>query len=274
MSVPVFVSNGAFITRYNGRDYHLLDTIGKQLNADGIEFLMYESWNDDIKAIRRFAKGTHLNFPTVHIDKDFGESLSENGIAAEETALKLLERDCDTALELGAKKLIAHLWNGPCSDSRFGEVKDIVIKAYDYCAQRGLEFTVENVACRTNLALTHLEELLKIVPELTFTFDTKMAFLHGENRLLATDKWNYLLKNRRISHLHMNDTRLENMGGRLPILHIGEGNVDFESFFALMKRFDFDGTATVESTTVAQDGTVDINKLNRSINTIRKGLNP
>ena len=271
--VPVYVSNGAFITRYNGRDYHLLDTIGSRLEADGIEFLMYESWNDDIKNIRRFAKGLSVAFPTLHIDKDFGESLSEGGLEARDRALSILRRDAETALEIGSKKLIAHLWNGPCSDSRFDEVRGVAADAMEYCGKLGLEFTVENVACRRNLALTHLEELSRSCPGITFTYDTKMAFLHGENELLGSDRWSWLLSEGHITHLHVNDSRMQDMGGRLPILHMGEGDVDFAAFFALLKKHGYSGTATVESTTVNQDGFVDIDKLNRTLAAVRRGLN-
>ena len=61
--------------------------------------------------------------------------------------------------------------------------------------------------------------------------------------------------------------------GRLQVLHIGEGTVDFNSVFALLKKTAYSGTVTVESTSVERDGTPQIEKMNKSLLTIREALN-
>ena len=58
----------------------------------------------------------------------------------------------------------------------------------------------------------------------------------------------------------------------LRVRHIGDGHVDFAPFFERVKASGFTGFATVESTSVLPDGTVDTQKLNRSLNRVRGGL--
>ena len=78
----------------------------------------------------------------------------------------------------------------------------------------------------------------------------------------------------RICHLHVNDSVFPTPGmDRLPIMHIGEGRVDFGAFFALLKKRGDLGTATVESTSVRPDGSVDLDRLNLSLEEVRRGLN-
>lgn len=271
--IPVYASNGTFITRWNGRDYRLYSKYAPMLHADGFEFLMYSVWKDDVKDLRAYLKSTGLFFPLMHLDKDIGETLATRGLEGREEAFGLLRRDLDTACEIGAGKLVLHLWNGLNSDSRYDEVKELYPEMHFEAERRGLELTLENVTCRHNICLEHLTEIKSLCPGARFTWDTKMAYLHRENKLLADEKYICLLDGA-VSHLHMNDSAPSEPGSnRSPILHIGDGKIDFDSFFRLLKTKNFSGTATVESTSVLQDGSVLVDKLNRSLDTIRARLN-
>ena len=134
--------------------------------------------------------------------------------------------------------------------------------------------TIENVISAEHLALERLRSLALYDSRLTFTYDTKMAHLKSENALLSKDEWQFLFKDRKISHLHINDSSVSrHSGGRLTVLHMGEGDVDFESFFRLVRQSSFAGTATVESTSVRDDGSIDAEKLNRTLTRVREMLN-
>ena len=76
MPVPVYASTGAFVTRKNNRNYRLIGPVGEKMHADGFEFLMFDSWNDEIRDIRKYLKSTSLSFPVLHMDKSIGEILS------------------------------------------------------------------------------------------------------------------------------------------------------------------------------------------------------
>ena len=271
--IPVYVSNGAFITRNNGRDYHLIDKYPRMLETDGVEFLMYFVWSDEVKELRRFLKGTRLYFPVTHMDKQIGETLSEFGLEGREKAMALFRRDLETACEIGSKKLVLHLWNGPHSDENFDASLELYEEMHELAAREGILLTTENVTCIKNVCLDHLKKMHRLFPFARFTYDTKMAHLHGENELLETEKYVNLLSSGVICHLHMNDSDILPDMSRLPIMHIGEGKVDFGRVFSLLKQIGYCGTATVESTSVNPDGSVDVEKLQRSINRVRAGLN-
>ena len=271
--IPVYVSNGAFITRNNGRDYRHIGKYPFMLDHDGVEFLMYFVWKDEVRPLRSFLKSTRLSFPVMHMDKEIGETLSTRGAEGTKDALSIFRRDLETALEIGSAKLVIHLWNGAFSDSRFDESLDAFAQMHFLASKEGLSLTVENVTCRENLSLDHLLELRRTVPDAHFTFDTKMAYLHRENELLGTEKYKPLLTEGAISHLHVNDSLVKPDMERLPIMHIGDGQVDFDAFFSLVKGAGYKGTATVESTSVDPDGSVDVEKLNRSLRAVRAGLN-
>lgn len=53
-------------------------------------------------------------------------------------------------------------------------------------------------------------------------------------------------------------------------LHPGEGRIDFRYICENLNRVGYDGYVTIESTSVAEDGSIQTKKLNRSIDFIRK----
>ena len=274
MNIPVYASTGAFITRKNGRNFRLVETVAPKICADGFEFLMFESWNDIIGEVRSVLKNAPVSFPVVHLDKSIGDALSEKGAGGEDDAVRILSRDIETALIIGAKKLVLHLWNGPFADRKFDEILPIASRLYDLAESAKIEMTVENVISAEFLALERLKALSDADSRLTFTYDTKMAHLKNENALLDDDKWRFLFEDQKISHLHVNDSSVSrHSGGRLTVMHMGEGEVNFESFFGVVKKYAFSGTATVESTSVRDDGSVEIEKLNQTLIKAKAGLN-
>ena len=271
--IRIYASNGAFITRYNGRDYRHIAKYAPMIECDGIEFLMYSVWKDEVADVRRFLKSTRLSFPIMHLDKEIGGTLSEAGMEGRDEAIKIFQRDLDTAEEIGSRKLVVHLWNGPHSDAHFEDILPLFAQMQDMAMRRRMELTAENVTCVKSVCLDHLKKMHTLFPGVHFTYDTKMAELHGENELLAREDYIRLLTDGAISHLHVNDTKLSIGMDRLPIMHIGDGCVKFDRFFSLLKKTGYSGTATVESTSVYEDGSVDIGKLNRSIRIVREMLN-
>ena len=59
---------------------------------------------------------------------------------------------------------------------------------------------------------------------------------------------------------------------KLATLPMGKGNVDFEAFFAYIKRIGYDGTFTIEATAFDKDGVVEFEMLNRCVTTIRNSI--
>ncbi|MBP1547283.1 MAG: TIM barrel protein [Oscillospiraceae bacterium] len=250
----VLCSTGSLITRANGRNHRLLLGLAAQLDCDGFEFLIYEPWYAKLDEVTADIVSFGLTVPSVHCDKMIGELIANK----DSKAFELFEINCRAAYALSAEKLVLHLWNGQISDSNF----DVNMAAYpqlaEIAASYGLQLTVENVVCNCKSPLIHLTELMEKYPDIAFTFDTKMAEFHGE----IIDCYDETLWSH-ICHLHINDYKGGIMDwSNLRTLHLGEGQINFDDFFAYVKKIGYTGDFTVEATSVQTDGTVDINKLN------------
>ena len=68
--MKLYVSTGALCTRKNGRDWRVIPPAAENLDYDGLEFMMYDSWYDRWETVVRDLMG--LNFPTMHVEKCLG----------------------------------------------------------------------------------------------------------------------------------------------------------------------------------------------------------
>ncbi len=271
--VSVYASTGAFITRKNNRNFRLIKEIAPKLKADGLEFMMYDSWDGQEKEIARELTDAHLFIPVMHLDKSIGDCLAEGTSDGQAAALVRFQRDLRTALTLGAEKMVLHLWNGPASDAHFDESLPILEKMHRLSEKAGVMLTTENVICKNNPALLRLKQIAEYLPGAMFTYDTKMGHLWGENDMLQTGEWKWLAESGAIRHLHLNDSaKNAHSGGRMAVLHPGDGEVDFNGLIAFFKRSFMPDSATCESTSCRDDGTADIDKMNKSLSFIRKSL--
>ena len=272
--IKVLCSTGALITRFNGRDPRLIKGFLPRIEADGLEFMIYPAWDEKLpevtKTMRRLIRDDGAFIPVLHMDKRIGELLSEGEEKGVREARLRFSRCCDIACELSAKLLVLHLWGGPASDRHIERNLAELPAFMEEAEALGLQLTVENVICGGKTPLVHIKRIMEALPAARFTIDTKMAEFHRE--LPATIACDELWQGR-VKHLHVNDYA----GGErdfkdLRVMHFGEGHVDFAPFFDKVKESGYEGFATVESTSVLPDGTVDFERLNASLNAVRKGL--
>ena len=266
----ILCSTGTMIGRPNGRDYRLLGKYASQLHCDGFEFMMYSTWYEEIDELTEYIKGLELYIPVVHVLKSIGEKISIGGQENFEEAYRLFELNCNLAKEIGATKLVMHLWDGKPSDKLF----DNNLQAYPVLQGKaekyGLDLLVENVVCNTKDPLNRMCELVKVYPDVHFVFDTKMAEFHRQMDVLYDAD---LLDSGCITHYHVNVY----LGGymdwkHLRTLPIGQGQVNFEKFFESVKQTGYQGAFTVEATAFNAEGMVNIAMLNESFERIRRYL--
>lgn len=270
MENTILVSTGALIGRPNGRDYRLLKELTKKIRSDGFEFMMYSTWYGQEDHIIDFLKSNSINTPTMHCQKSIGESISKGNALDTKDAFEKFEINAKMASEIGAKKMVMHLWDGITSDAYF----DNNIKAYPRLKEiadgYGVDLLIENVVCNVKDPLSHWMELLEIYPDIGLIFDTKMAQFHDQLDLLYDEKYEILWKEHHIRHYHIND-----YGGgykdweNLRTLPVGRGHIDFDRFFAFVKSSGYKGTFTLESTAFNKEGFVDTDMLNLEIDTVK-----
>ncbi|MBO4983294.1 MAG: sugar phosphate isomerase/epimerase [Clostridia bacterium] len=263
----VLVSTGALIGRPNGRDFTLLKDIVPKLECDGLELLMYDSWYDKIGALKSTVLSLDMPVVVFHLEKQIGELISYSKL---DEALERMEINCALARDIGANKLVLHLWNGPISDKNI----DYNIKCFEYldniAKHYDLTLTVENVVCNQRDPFYYLCLLCDAYPDIKFTFDTKMADFHKQIDLIYDENNRHVVDH--FAHLHINDRLGEYKDWQnLRVLHVGDGCVDFNKFFDFVKKINYKGDFTTEATSFdLQTGIVNIEKVNSTVRKIRE----
>lgn len=246
----ILCSTGAITGEPNGYDYKILEPLSKQLTCDGFELMIDSEWY-----------------------KDIGEKISKGGDDEVKEAFRLFDTNCDVAKSIGADRLVLHLWGGGASDSNFQSNLNAYQCLNEIASNYGLDLLVENVVCNVENPMKHLCELKEKYPKIQFVFDTKMAAFHAQLELLYVPEYEWLWKEGRIRHYHVND-----YGGgymdwcNLRTLPIGRGKVDFEKFFSFIKVSGYRGDYTVEATAFDDEGGVDVDMLNEQFRCIREWI--
>ena len=231
---------------------------------------MYDSWYEEAEEIVAYLRKLGLYIPVMHCEKRIGESISKGGEENFAEAFRLFEINCRMAKELGAGKLVIHLWDGVTSDANFANNVEAYPRLEQVAGEYGLDLLVENVVCNHETPIDHWSQLVKEYPDIHFIFDTKMAAFHSQLELLYQEEYAWLWKDGHIRHYHVNDYA----GGHkdwsnLKTLPIGKGKIDFDRFFEHVKRTGYDGTFTVEATAFNAEGVVDVDMLNDQFGQIR-----
>ena len=265
----IICSTGCLLGRPNGRNFSLLKDLTPRLRCDGLELLMYDTWYDKVSELYTAAKNLDKPVLVFHLEKSIGEQISHFQL---NDALEKMEINCALATNLGAEKLVLHLWNGIISDKNI----DYNTECYKYLEEiahkHNLILTVENVVCGISSPMAHLCALKKRYPHIKFTFDTKMADFHKELDLIYDPNYRHVVEN--FAHLHVNDRLGEYKDwSNLKVLPVGRGNVDFDKFFAFIKEIGYQGDFTTEATSFNLTGEIDIDTLNQSLDKIRSLAN-
>lgn len=267
----ILCSTGCLIGRPNGRNYHLIREYSGSLQCDGLEFMMYEDWYCEVTELLAYLKELPWDIPVMHCQKSIGEQISGGDREDLKKALEHFAVNCHIAKEIGAKKLVMHLWDGLTSDRHFENNLCAYAKVQSIAESYGLELLIENVVCAKGDPLTHFRQLADVYPGVSFVFDTKMAAFHGQMERLDSKEFRWLVEENRIHHFHVNDYN----GGymeweKLKTLPIGKGNINFERFFQWIHEMHYEGDFTVEATAFRKDGTVDGAMLNDCFEKIRQ----
>ena len=98
-----------------------------------------------------------------------------------------------------------------------------------------------------------------------FIFDTRFGKFHEQYMdIFASPVW------KNVKHMHASSfSGAKNEWGLIrPILQPGEGKVDFDHIISNMPHYE--GSVTLESPVIAEDGSVDIATVNRSLDFLRE----
>lgn len=258
-------STGALIGRVNGRDHRLLPRHAPELRCDGYELMLYGAWLDDEslrEALVREYRASGLVFPSAHVEKDLCDLYASEDARQARLGLDRFARNCDVAARVGVSLLVLHLWGGTRSDEEFARCLAALGDLREIARAQGLRLTVEGIPCRASGTIQRLREVLAVYPDCAFTLDTRCAAFAGQLTELSAPGWVAA----HVRHVHISD--IARGGGMMPILHPGEGAIDFGALFAALREARYAGDVVLESPGMLPEG-VDVPKMNASLDALR-----
>lgn len=95
----VLCSTGALL-EYGG-DYRLSESLSKQLECDGYEFMMDSPYYEKVGALKNFLQEIKLYIPVVHCEEGIGENIGRGGEAELIDAYEKFKINCDIAKSIG-----------------------------------------------------------------------------------------------------------------------------------------------------------------------------
>lgn len=267
MAKKILCSTGTIVGRANGFDYRLITKYKDAIDADGFELMMLSAFYDQLPAVARELERGGVSVETIHFEKDITSLLGLGGEEDRREGLRRFTQNAEMGKAVGAKTAVFHLWDGRFSAERVEGGIALLETLYGICDQNAIELLVENVPCKKS-PYALVCEVAARYPNASFTFDTRHAhFMKECDVFLQSPLWQS-----KIAHIHVSDhagRTAEGMWGvTRPILHPGEGLIDFDALFAAMPHNDGE-TVTLESPVMLPDGTHDIEKLNRSLSFLR-----
>jgi len=278
----LFCSTGTLVGRSNGYDIHLVTRIFPELADKGLisggELMMLPVYYERLREISGEWLGAGIRFPVIHCEKNVGTLLSDAAVAAAqgETAASAqlyaqAEKDfllnCEMGAMAGSSSMVLHLWGGMNSDRNIAWNAEILSVLSEKIRPYGIRLLIENIPSNTHDPHANWKRLLPLPDNCALIFDTRFGQLHRQ----IAGIWDDAEITPHIRHIHISDIlgAERDFSTLRPILHPGEGMIDFEAFARILDRHSYSDTITLESP-VIREGGADPEKLARTLAYLKK----
>ncbi len=273
------MSTGTMVGRSNGYDYRqalreIVKLADKDL-CDGIELMMLSFYYDKLPAVAEAVRESGLKDSTsvIHCEKEIGAMISDAGVlladgkedeadALYKKAYTLYCENCRMGEMTDIHRMVLHLWGGVSSDGHIEYNASKLAELSQTAADHGIRLLVENIPSNAADPQSNWHKLMPLPDNTAFIFDTRFGKLHEQTKDILTDS--ELIPH--IEHVHISD-----FGGGYrdfyalrPILHPGEGKIDFVSVARLLDEMSYRGTITLESP-IMNENALDIPKIEKTL---------
>ncbi len=273
----ILASTGTLVGRINGYDITLVSRIFPPLIEEGLikggELMMLNSYYDRMDAVAAEWKHAGISFPVLHCEKDVGTFFSDAGAylaagATEESAMAasralfLFRKNCEMAAKVGACRMVLHLWGGKNSDHHLDYNRSALMRCREITKEYGIRLLIENIPSAKNDPYANWRTLLPMKEDVGLIYDTRFGNLHRQMEAIWSDR--DIVPH--IEHIHISDHlgAERDFTSLRPILHPGEGMIDFDRFAAILDGTGYSGTITLESPVILEGG-ADGEKLRRTL---------
>lgn len=265
----VYCSTGAIIGRENNYNWQLIIDNKDKLVSEGYELMMLKVYYEQFREMERQFEVHDMSFPVIHSDKDIGTLLSQVDVQSSKEAIRLFELNCEFGINIGAAMIVLHLWGGNNSEKNIEHNINSCETLLEISQRYKLTLLIENIPCWHKDPLSYWNILEQRYPEVRFILDTRFVGFHSQtDEIFKIDYFNKIL------HMHVSDFTgpPRDFSSLRPILHPHEGIIDMDPLLSRITSM-YDGSITLESPVINSDGTLDIEKLNNSLNYIKKVSN-
>jgi sugar phosphate isomerase/epimerase len=268
--MQLLCSTGAFSRFPDYTQYEAVLEYGPQLDVDGLELMFYPGWYANLEQIAANLCGSGLKFPVVHSEKNIGVALGKAQAEEREQGVRWLADNCWLGSRIGARVLVLHLWGWPELDDALDNNLERLHACIDIAARYEIELAIETIPCRQSDPLSNVLRAIERDGRSRVALDTEFLAKHQQIETAFTTDW--LWREPLVRHAHIKDYDGEGFSadGRRRYLHPGEGEINFERFFAGLKRCGFAGTISLEAPAIDQKGHADIGKLRASLTDLRR----
>ena len=276
----LFPSTGTMVGYRNGYDYRRALREFVRLReaglCDGVELMMLQFYYDKLETVADAvnASGLVSADSVIHCEKEIGTMISDAGVlyadgkhdeaeALYRGAYAFYLNNCRMAELTGLHRMVLHLWGGRSSDGHVDYNASRLAELSETAAEHGVRLLVENIPSSHGDPLSNWKRLLPLPENTAFIFDTRFGKLHEQTPETLTDPQ----ITPHIEHIHISDFggTYRDFSALRPILHPGEGTVDFDEVASLLDGMSYTGTVTLESPVMLDGGEYDIPKLENTL---------
>jgi sugar phosphate isomerase/epimerase len=269
-SMQLLCSTGTFSRFPDLTDSRFILTYGPELAVDGFELMFYPDWTTTIEHIASDLLKSGLKFPAIHAEKGIGPALVSSRQEEREQGWLWMQASCKLGNLLGASLLIFHLWGLPDSDEKIEQNLQHLQECLNMAEEFELQVAVETIPCKQNDPLSNVRRAIEQDPRVLVALDTEFLAMHNQLDMALESDW--LWQQDRVCHIHMKDYDggLYSTNNIRRYLHPGEGRINFSMLFDTLRRRNFCGNISLETSVVNYDGTRDIQQLKRSFSMLRE----
>lgn len=276
MNRTCLCSTGTIVGRANGYNIHLVTEIFPRLMRDGLisggELMMLPVYYDRLRAVAEEWLAAGIVFPVLHCEKEVGTLLSRAAAAAfagDSTATSLhreavenFRLNCEMCQMVSSPRMVLHLWGGMDSDRHIAYHREALPELVEIASSYRIRILIENVPSNTYDPLSNWRGLFPLSSQCGLIFDTRFGQLHRQIR----ETWEDDRIRERIEHIHISDILCapREFSKLRPILHPGEGMIDFRAFASILDCYGYAGTMTLESPVITESG-ADAQKLTQTL---------
>lgn len=278
----LYTSTGTLVGHRNGFDYRRalneIAGLAERGFTDGLELMMLKFYYDKVDAVAGAVRDSGVKAAVIHCEKDVGTMISDAGIleydgrhgeaeALYADAEELFRQNCVMAEKLEIPRMVLHLWGGISSDTHIEYNISKMERLNGIAARYGTRILCENIPSNHADPHTNWTKLLPHLGNAGLIFDTRFGKLHEQTGKILTDP----AVTSKIEHIHISDFggTYRDFKALRPILHPGEGTIDFSEVSVLLNGFGYAGTVTLESP-VMEEENLNIPKIEKTLAYLRE----